>query len=241
MIRPLVLRPQPGADASAARLRAMGFDPVVAPLFMLAPVEWALPEAPVAAVLMTSASAARLAGPQLGALVHLPLYAVGAATAEAARTAGFRDIVTGPGDAAALAPLVAHAPVLHLAGVAHRADALPAGLVRRIVYADTPVAALPGAVAEAARDGAVALLHSPRAAARFAALAGPAGVDRRRIALAAISAAAAEAAGGSWADVAVAAQPREAALLAVAARLCDQGRGTLGESWGGEDGHGGGV
>ena len=39
----LILRPQPGADESAARARALGLDPVVAPLFSLRPRSWEPP------------------------------------------------------------------------------------------------------------------------------------------------------------------------------------------------------
>jgi uroporphyrinogen-III synthase len=65
----------------------------------------------------------------------------------------------------------------------------------------------------------VALVHSPRAGARLAALAG----DKTAIAVAAISAAAAEAAGDGWAAKAVAAAPRDQALLELAAKLCNHG------------------
>ncbi|MET3794888.1 uroporphyrinogen-III synthase [Aquamicrobium terrae] len=56
------------------------------------------------AVAVTSANALRHASPDLiGRLSHLPCHAVGARTAEAARRAGFADVVAGPGDATALA------------------------------------------------------------------------------------------------------------------------------------------
>ena len=44
--------------------------------------------------------------------------------------------------------------------------------------------------------------------------------ERGQIAVAAISAAAAEAAGPGWADMAVAAEPRDEALLELAVQLC---------------------
>jgi uroporphyrinogen-III synthase len=67
-------------------------------------------------------------------------------------------------------------------------------------------------------DGAVAVIHSPRAARRLFDLV-PA---RKSIAVAAISPAAAAAAGEGWAAVESAAEPTDDALLALAARLCDK-------------------
>jgi uroporphyrinogen-III synthase len=64
----------------------------------------------------------------------------------------------------------------------------------------------------------VALIHSPRAGHRFAELA----KDRSTIAIAAISEAAAAAAGDGWQSVAAAGQPSDEALLALAARLCNK-------------------
>ena len=68
-----------------------------------------------------------------------------------------------------------------------------------------------------ATAGSVALVHSPRAGRRFAELVG----DRGSIAIAAISPAAAEAVGEGWQAVAAAEEPGDDALLALAARLCN--------------------
>ena len=103
---------------------------------------------------------------------------------------------------------------LHLCGRDHLAvEAAGVAIERRIVYAAEPVA-------QGRFEGpAVAMIHSARAGARFAQLAG----DRKKIALAAISAAAAAAAGDGWAAKAVAAAPRDQALLELAAKLCNHG------------------
>jgi len=101
---------------------------------------------------------------------------------------------------------------LHLCGREHLAvEAEGVAIERRVVYAAEPVEREP------LEGPAVAMIHSTRAAERFARLAG----DRKRIALAAISAAAAGAAGTGWATVSVAAEPREQALLELAAKLCN--------------------
>jgi uroporphyrinogen-III synthase len=98
----LVLRPEPGASATATSARGMGWSPVIAPLFTVRAVAWEPPVEQPQALLLTSANAARLGGGGLAALAALPVYAVGAATAEAARRAGFTRIVAGDGDVAAI-------------------------------------------------------------------------------------------------------------------------------------------
>ncbi|MGJ3628895.1 hypothetical protein AB5I41_22210 [Sphingomonas sp. MMS24-JH45] len=127
----------------------------------------------------------------------------------AARAAGLDVRWTGDGDAATAAALVPPGTrLLHLAGRERRA--LP-GVGAVTAYASEPLA-VPAAVLSTAAGGIV-LLHSPRAAARFASLA--AGLPDVRIA--ALSAAVAAAAGRGWAEVAVAAAPTDAALVALAA------------------------
>ena len=211
----LILRPQPGASESAERAREMGLAPVVAPLFAIRRVETGpVDAAAYDSVLLSSANGARHAP---GGLTGLPCFAVGDGTAAAARRAGFRDVRVGPADGAAAAAMIAAAGlrrVLHLCGREHLAlEQAGVAFERRIVYAAEPTA-------PRRFDGpAVAMIHSPRAGARFAQLAG----NRSAIAIAAISAAAAEAAGEGWAAKAVAAAPRDQALLELAAKLCNTG------------------
>ncbi len=68
-------------------------------------------------------------------------------------------------------------------------------------------------------DGSVALIHSTRAAKRFAELADR--IDKSAIAIAAISPEAHAAAGEGWAAAEAAASPDDEALLALAERLCN--------------------
>jgi uroporphyrinogen-III synthase len=217
----LILRPEPGASASAERARALGMTAYVAPLFTLRALPWEAPDpAGYDALLLTSASAARLGGEGLRRFAGLPCYCVGEASAEAARAAGFADVRTGPGDGAAAAAMMAAGGAkraFHPCGRDHAVLAPPGvAIERRTVYAADPVAALPEAARAALARGALALLHSPRAASLLADLV----ADRAGIALAAISAAAAEAAGEGWRAKAVAAAPRDEALLELAAKLC---------------------
>jgi uroporphyrinogen-III synthase len=216
MSRPLlILRPQPGADATAARARARGMDAIVAPLFHIVPRDWTMPSGRFDALLVTSANAARALDARVGR--GIPVYAVGEATAGALATAGFMQVTTGDGTVAGTVALAVRQGVrtmLHLAGE-DRTAFDPAGLriETGVVYAAEPCAA--GSHFGAALErGAVALLHSARAARRFRELAG----TRHRVA--AISPAVLEAAGGGWTATAIADQPTDDALLAAAARLC---------------------
>ena len=211
----LILRPEPGASETAARAREIGLDPAVAPLFEIKPAATAAVEAErFDCVLLTSANGARHAPP---GLTGLPCFAVGESTAAAARSAGFADVRAGPSDGAAAAAMIAAAGMrraVHLCGREHLPlEAAGVSIERQVVYEAEPVPR------ERFEGPAVAMIHSPRAGERFAALAG----DRSRIAIAAISAAAAAAAGEGWAASAVASAPRDHALLELAAQLCNHG------------------
>ena len=214
----LILRPEPGASATATKARALGFYPVVAPLFEICTTDWDAPDpAGYDAVMLTSANAARHGGAHIARFTHLPLYAVGAATADAARALGFERIKMGNKDATALLAQIAadgHQHVLHLAGKHHRAAAHhDLQIERHIAYESaliTPAPALP--------DTAYILLHSPRAAERLAEIIAPATRSSRT--LIAISDATAQAAGTGWAAIHTASAPNDDALLACAAQLC---------------------
>ncbi len=217
MTRVLVLRPEPGAAATVEKARRLGLDAVAVPLFEIEAVAWHPPEpGNFDGLLMTSANALRFGGEALGALRGLKVYAVGEATAEAARAAGFDVAATGDGGVDQL--LGAIEPglrLLHLCGADHRE---PTGakqeITRVTVYQATPIEHPNLSKAE----GSVALIHSPRAGARFAEMI----KDRRTIGIAAIGQAAADAVSDGWLTVEAAAQPTDDALLALAARLCNK-------------------
>lgn len=212
----LVLRPRPGADATAARARALGLDVLVAPLFEILPMQWSPPERTGHdALLFTSASGVRAAGEGLARFAHLPVVAVGEATAEAARAIGLDVVETGEGDGADVVAATRFGRLLHLAGRRH-VPLDPRRVTSVAVYA---AEALPPPVLPPA---GVALIHSGRAARRFGAIVG----DRNAYSLVTISAAVAAAAGDGWRAVQAAGRPADAAMLALAARLCeDAGHG----------------
>jgi uroporphyrinogen-III synthase len=219
----LILRPEPGNVVTCARAQALGLEVLGFPLFETRAVDWDAPEpTDYVGVMLTSANAARLAGPCLNRYTHLPLFAVGEATADAAKIAGFISVVSGEGDVsfllAKIATLGLH-KILHLAGEEYRDVATPGVEVdRRTVYAAEPSAADP-ALADALARSPVALLHSPRAATRFAALVDQLCADRSQIKIAAISANAAACAGDGWQKVVIAPVPRDEALINLAATL----------------------
>lgn len=218
----LVLRAEPGASATARRASSAGFTAILAPLFSAHAALWDTPPADAFdSLLLTSAHAARLGGPGLALYRALPAYAVGEATASAARAAGIDVVRIGTGDAAAIveqAALDRRRAMLHLCGREHRAVERPGlSIERRIVYAVEAAGALPDTARDALARGAVAAIHSPRAGAVFASL-----VDERaRIRLVAISQAALAAAGDGWGAARAADRPDDMALLAEAARLCE--------------------
>jgi uroporphyrinogen-III synthase len=175
--RVLVTRPEPGASETAARLSALGFEPVLAPALVVAPRKVGVKSLPQA-VLVTSGNAI----PALpAALRAVPLLAVGDATAARARAAGFSAVHSAGRDAAALAKLAAGllapsgGPLLLASGagqgLALAADLRARGFTvrRRVAYAAAPAAALPAAARAALAAGAVrsALFFSPLSARRF--------------------------------------------------------------------------
>jgi len=210
----LLLRPEPGLSASAARAAAIGLEVVTCPLFRIEPIAWAAPDpAGYDALLLTSANAVRHAGRGLDALKALPVHAVGEATAAAARETGFRVETVGRGDVAELlAKLPTPLRLLWLGGEVRRETPGRDEIDTRIVYRSAPIEA-PGLPP---LEGLVAAAHSPRAALRLAELAD----TRNRTAIAAISDAAAKACGIGWERVEVAERPEDSSLLALAATLC---------------------
>ena len=218
MRRLIVLRPEPGASPTVERARALGLEAISLPLFRIEPIDWRAPDAGAFdALLLTSANAARQAGSQLTRLSGLPVYAVGEATAEAARETGLDVAAAGPGRVDdLLAGMPPELRLLHLCGEDRRVPTSPAQEIVTVpVYRAVPLPASP-----AGFHGAVLAVHSPRAGQRLEEIT-PAAV-RPTIRVAAISAAAAAAVGEGWESVESAPMPNDPALLALAARLCDK-------------------
>jgi uroporphyrinogen-III synthase len=216
MRRVLVLRPEPGATETVKRARELGLDAHAVPLFEVEALAWQAPDAAnFDALLLTSANAIRLGGEALAKLRGLPVYAVGQATAEAARQIGFDIASTGTADIdRLLGPVGADLRLLHLCAENRREPTHARQRISNIFVYRAKEIERPDLNAA---KSAVALIHSRRAGHRFAKLI----QERNSIAIAAISEAASEAVGSGWKMVETAKVPTDDALLALAARLCD--------------------
>ena len=224
-MKPLFLfRPEPGWSVSAQIARDMGMDVRGAPLFTIEPVAWEAPSPEgFDGLLVGSANAFRHGGKQLEAFTRLPVHAVGEATADAARGAGFLVGQTGRGGLQGLLDALDGRALrlLRLAGedrVTLRApDSVT--LETRVLYRSEPQG-LSIDDAAALRSGGVVALHSGAAAQRFAGEADREGLDRSRIALALIGPRVEPFAGTGWQSIHIADAPTDAELLALARSLC---------------------
>lgn len=227
-MRVLVTRPLPDAERTAASLAARGHAALLAPVTAIRRTDGALPGGRFDAVAATSHHAFP---PPEGLDRGLPVFAVGARTAAAARAAGFRDVRVGRGDGAGLADLLRltlprPARLLYLAG-RDRKPLLEAavaaagyGFAVADVYEAAALPAWPDEVAEALRGGRVeAALHYSRRSVDLAlGLAAGAGLGDAFVALRhlCLSGDCAEPLEARHADaVAVAGRPDEDALLAL--------------------------
>lgn len=222
MSRPIaVLRPEPGNRVTAAAIEAAGRRAIRLPLFETRSMAWDTPDpARFDALILTSANAVRHGGSGLARLLDLPVHAVGQTTAEAARRAGFAVVGTGTDDAAALVAAAERAGVRRALLLAGRERMLDAGGIvaeALTVYASEALP-VPGDAAERLL-GSVALVQSARAGARLAEIVAPA--ERSTIAIVAISARAADAAGGGWEKMVVARAPSPATVIDAALTLAD--------------------
>jgi len=176
-----ITRTQPGAEATADRVRALGHDVIVSPLLDVRPLEDVRLELDgVGALAFTSANAVR-AFANLSADRALRVFAVGEATAFVARQAGFKTVLHTRGDVAALARGIldrrrdvagdvlqpgATEPAGDLVGALERLR-IPARAVA--VYETVPADASPE-LAAALPDLDDVLIHSAKAAGALAAL-----------------------------------------------------------------------
>jgi uroporphyrinogen-III synthase len=215
----LVTRPAERAEPLAARIAAQGWAPLLAPSLRTEPTGASLPELDgFDALVFTSAAGVR-AFETASPLREQPAYAVGDATAEAARASGFTQVISAAGDVAALNALLASSParrLLHVAGEAVAGEIAVAGReIERVgLYRTVAERSLPEPVRTAlyARTVAAACFLSPRSAHAFISLVDPdlfapvrALVLSRQVADALASV--------RWARIEIAARPTVDALL----------------------------
>jgi uroporphyrinogen-III synthase len=161
-------------EATARRVAALGFHPISAPLLSFHPLAAHIEAAPGEVLAFTSINGVERTA-ALTTRRDLTVFAVGDATAQSARAAGFSDVHSAGGDVASLAALILDAQpqaVIHPA-----AEETAGDLVGRLrsasvparklaVYETRAARALPPAVETALGAGALAalLVHSPKAA-----------------------------------------------------------------------------
>lgn len=231
-MRVLVTRAEGDAEPLAARLAALGHDSIIEPLMTIRLRDQAARGlAPfldgVQAALFTSANGVR-AFAAATTRRDFRAFAVGDATAAAARAAGFRDVTSAGGAVEDLAALVIarlkakDGALLHAAGSVTAGDL--SGLLqsagftvrRAVLYEATPSTSLSAATRAAMTRCEVdaALFFSPRNAATFVRLAAGLEESCQHMIAVALSAAVAERLHAlPFRRVAVATKPNEAALL----------------------------
>lgn len=236
----IVTRPEPDASAFAERCRIHALEPVLSPVMEIeiekAPIKLPGDLSDTGALAFTSANGVRAFAANCADRA-LPVFAVGQATAEAAKAAGFTAVHAADGDVDSLADHIAAESALAGKGLLHIAGEKRAGdLVallekrgisarRQSLYRAAPASGLSEAAQAALaapKDENRALwvsLFSPRSARLFIALAERAGLKNAlgRAQAACLSEAVAEAAGPGWAARHVATERTAESLAALIA------------------------
>jgi uroporphyrinogen-III synthase len=212
-----ITRTQPGAEATAAKVRALAIEAVVAPVLQARPITGVAIDLTGAGALAFTSGQGLRAFAILNPRRDLPAFCVGEATARLASSLGFEQVCSANGDVAALADMIAAygpRPRLVLSpGAREPAADLPGLLAARggvgravAVYETTrsPLAAPPAGVD-------AVMIHSAKAASFVADLIG--GDASAMVALAISEAAARPLRRVTFRRVAVAETPNEDSLL----------------------------
>ncbi len=186
-MRVLLTRARERSEKTARRLAAEGHEAIILPLMRYRDIDENVPGGRFDAIAFTSAEAVASlarridADPSLSGLRGLPAFCVGAATASACKTAGFGEVHSADGDAAALAELMARTsfaaqrPIVLYPAQPNRANDLGAMLpgldVREFkAYHAEPFDPGQKAFVEALLGCDAVFLYSPRSASHFAEL-----------------------------------------------------------------------
>lgn len=234
----IITRTQPGTRRSIDGVKALGAEPVASPVAQVVRYAPDLAADGADAIAFTSANAVTsLRNP--AALAHVPVFAVGAGTALAAREAGFLQVSESAGDAEALARHIAArvskgSRIVHLAGEDRAGDL--AGMLEVLGFRAQTVTVyrtrLARGLTRAAREalsvpGTLVLIHSARGAERFVQLvrAADQGDQLSWLGFVALSERAAVPLHAAGLDVRVAPEPTEESLMAtLEIALAGQGR-----------------
>lgn len=184
-MRVLLTRAREQGEKTARKLAAAGHQAIILPLMTYRDTDENLPGGRFDAIAFTSSEALRSlarridADPSLSGLREVPAFCVGAATAKACRAAGFRDVHSADGDAAALADLMARSgfavqnPIVLYPAQPNRSNDLGALLpgfdVREFTaYVAEPFDPGPKLFLEAILGSDAVFLYSQRSASHFA-------------------------------------------------------------------------
>lgn len=230
-MRLLVTRTGADLDRTMATVGEMGHHPVACPVADIRYVADALPQGRSwNGLILTSrhAVAALVAAGAVDRLRHLPVATVGAATAAAARTAGFSSVKEGGGTAEAMIARIVrekwHGPMLYVSGAVIATDPAPA-LARNGIEVERVVAyeavarddLLPEAVAAIGNGEAEGgVFFSARTVRIFADLVRDAGLDGWMAGATAFclsSKVAAAASSAGFGDISMAPAPTEEAMV----------------------------
>lgn len=229
-MRLMLTRPEEDAEPLAETLRALDIEVFLEPLLSIEVLDVAAPEtSDVQALLVTSANGVR-AFAQLSPNRKMPVYAVGDASARAAREAGFARVESASGDVAALADCVTErvkpedGVLLHIAGTKVAGDL--AGLLdqagfryrRARLYEAVKAKALSSEGQALIRNGELTgvVLYSPRTAESLVELLDRANLTyacRKLTAFCLSEAVAKKVTGVDWAMVVVAESPDQSSLM----------------------------
>lgn len=193
-MRVVVTRPLPQAEQTAAKLRAMGHEPVLLPLTEIVPLHPAASEDALASceiVAATSGNAfVHLPEPYVLAIRDKPTFTVGDATAHAALVCGFSDVESAGKDADALADMILSdvgdaRSIAYLCGRVRKPDfeTRMQETGRTVIVAETydtqdvawPASFIAGIFGT--KQATAVLLHSAKAAERLIALLAPLHAD----------------------------------------------------------------
>ena len=227
----LVTRPKDDAKLLAADLERRGVEVLLEPLFEIVPIEDAAPDLrDIAGLLFTSANGVRSFA-RISKHRNFKVFAVGDATAAAARGAGFSDVDSAGGSVEDLMTLVkdswtpASGTLFHAAGrtisgeLAETLGVVGYEVHRTAVYEANAADALSLRLCEVLRAANLgyALFFSPRTADTFVSLVTSAGLRDacRNVEAICLSTAVADMfARLNWGHVTVAAEPNQESLLA---------------------------
>lgn len=224
----IVTRPSPDAEIFACDVGRIGAEAVLSPVMAIRARSVAVDRNSIKALAFTSSNGVR-AFVGLSTDRRLPVFAVGAATADAALAAGFSTVSAARGDVGSLATLIFEAKpsgvILHLAGneragdLAQRLSAKGIRMRRQVIYDAVEIEDIAPQAAAILADGMqnpAIVFFSPRSARIFVRQAARAGLLsslRQSIALCLSEEIAEALSGVDWLAVRIASERTSAAML----------------------------